>query len=71
MWATGLEQAGYQVVATSPHAPAIQALANLAAKPVALVVGNETTGVADDVLAMADVVVQIPMAGPVESLRYE
>jgi TrmH family RNA methyltransferase len=64
-----LRGCGYQVVATSSHARAIQALAPLAAKPVALVVGNETAGISHEVLALADVVVQIPMAGRVESLN--
>jgi TrmH family RNA methyltransferase len=64
-----LQARGYQIVATSPHARDIQALAPLQRKPVALVVGNETAGVGDDILALADVVVQIPMSGPVESLN--
>jgi len=64
-----LKQRGYQIVATSPHARHIQALAPLQQKPVALVVGNETEGIADEVIQLADVVIQIPMSGPVESLN--
>ncbi len=66
---TALKQKGYQVVATSPHAKDIQALAPLQPKPVALIVGNETEGIADDIVQLADVVVQIPMSGLVESLN--
>ncbi len=64
-----LKQAGYQIVATSPHAPQLQSGLKLAPKPVALIVGNETSGVSDAVLDQADIVVQIPMSGPVESLN--
>jgi TrmH family RNA methyltransferase len=64
-----LKAQGYQVVATSSYGRSVQALALLQEKPVALVVGNETTGVADDILAAADAVVQIPLSGPVESLN--
>jgi TrmH family RNA methyltransferase len=41
----------------------------LSGRPVALVVGNETDGVGDEVLALADHVVRIPMSGEVESLN--
>ena len=64
-----LKQHGYQVVATSPHADDIQAMAPLQHKPVALVVGNETEGISKELLQQADVVVQIPMSGQVESLN--
>jgi TrmH family RNA methyltransferase len=45
-----LKQRGYQIVATSPHARDIQAMVPLQHKPVALVVGNETEGVSDELL---------------------
>jgi len=64
-----LKQEGYQVIVTSPYAKDIQALAPLQAKPIALVVGNETEGVTDEVLQQADSVVQIPMSGAIESLN--
>jgi TrmH family RNA methyltransferase len=64
-----LKAQGYQVVATSPHARYLQAQVPLQAKPIALVVGNETDGIDDDVVRNADVVVQIPMNGFVESLN--
>ena len=64
-----LKARGYQVVATSPHAPALQSTVHLAPKPVALVVGNETAGVSDEALREADLLVQIPMSRAVESLN--
>ncbi len=64
-----LKQQGYQVVATSPYAKHLQAQVPLQAKPIALIVGNETDGIADDIVRNADVVVQIPMSGFVESLN--
>jgi RNA methyltransferase, TrmH family len=66
---TALKQKGYQVVVTSPYAKDIQALAPLQPRPVALVVGNETEGVTDEIVQQADIVVQIPMNGSVESLN--
>jgi RNA methyltransferase, TrmH family len=44
-------------------------MAPLRGQPVALVVGNETDGISAGVLAEADLVVRIPMAGAVESLN--
>jgi len=64
-----LKRQGYQVIATSPYARDIQSLAPLRAKPIALVVGNETEGIAEDIVRNADIIVQIPMSGMVESLN--
>lgn len=64
-----LKQKGYQVIATSPYARDIQSMAPLRPAPVALVVGNESEGIADDIMRNADIVVQIPMSGQVESLN--
>lgn len=64
-----LKQAGYQIVATSPHAAQLQSSLHLEEKPVALVIGNETEGVSDVFLKQADALIQIPMSGPVESLN--
>jgi len=57
------------VVATSPHTKDIQALAPLQPKPIALVVGSEAEGIEEEIVQLADVVVQIPMSGLVESLN--
>ncbi len=64
-----LKGRGYQIIATSPYGRTIQSLAPLQAKPVALIVGNETRGISDEVERLADLVVQIPMSGQVESLN--
>lgn len=66
---TALRRAGFEVVATSSHAALVQAETPLRGHRVALVVGNETDGIGPDVLAAADHVVRIPMAGGVESLN--
>ncbi|MFH8404389.1 TrmH family RNA methyltransferase [Streptomyces sp. NPDC018019] len=64
-----LKESGFQVVATSPRGSHLQAMAPLRGGPVALVIGNETAGVSDETLDAADLIVQIPMAGGVESLN--
>ena len=64
-----LKENGYQIVATSPHGKSLQSTIKLDKKPVALVVGNETKGVSDEVLEEADHIVQIPMYTGVESLN--
>jgi TrmH family RNA methyltransferase len=65
----GLRDLGFEVVATSGRGRTVQGLTPLTGRPVALIVGNETDGVSDDVLDLADHVVQIPMSGEVESLN--
>lgn len=66
---TALREQGFEVVATSSHGTVAQADTPLRGGRVALVVGNETDGVRPEVLAAADHVVRIPMAGGVESLN--
>ena len=64
-----LREKGYQIIATSPHGKSLQSTIDLEKRPVALVVGNETTGVSDEILKEADHIVQIPMYTDVESLN--
>jgi TrmH family RNA methyltransferase len=64
-----LKRRGFQIVATSPHGSALQSAARLQPRPVALVAGNETAGASDAVMQSADLIVQIPMRGQVESLN--
>lgn len=64
-----LKKRGYQVVATNPRAPVLQGAVKLEKKPLALVLGNETNGISEEILSLADITVQIPMSGPVESLN--
>jgi RNA methyltransferase, TrmH family len=64
-----LRASGFQIVATSPRGTHLQSMVPLTRAKVALVVGNETSGVSDASMSAADVVVQIPMAGAMESLN--
>jgi tRNA G18 (ribose-2'-O)-methylase SpoU len=64
-----LRDRGFEVVATSSYGAIDQSLTPLRGGPVALVVGNETEGISQPVLDLADHVVRIPMAGQVESLN--
>ena len=64
-----LRERGFEIVATSGRGNMRQGSVSLSGRPVALVVGNETDGVGDEVLELADHVVQIPMSGEVESLN--
>lgn len=66
---TYLKNHDYQIVVTSPHAKHLQAQVPLLTKKVALVVGNETLGISDELMAAADVTIQIPMSANVESLN--
>jgi TrmH family RNA methyltransferase len=64
-----LKRQGYQIAVTTPHASIIQSFAKLEQKPIAIVLGNETNGVSQEVLDLADIKIQIPMSGTVESLN--
>jgi RNA methyltransferase, TrmH family len=64
-----LQSRGFRVVATSPRGEPMRSARGVRDRPIALVVGNETEGVAEQVLGRSDVVVRIPMADDVESLN--
>lgn len=65
-----LKNKGFQLVVTSPHAQRLQSQAPINPnKPIALVVGNETKGVAQSFIDQADVNIRIPMGPAVESLN--
>ena len=66
--AASLRSRGFRIIATSPRGRRLEC-AEWSGEPLALVVGNETTGSGDEVLDQADQVVRIPMAGVVESLN--
>lgn len=66
---TRLKNEGYQIAVTTPHASTMQSFSTLQQKPIALVFGNETDGISDEVMKQADLKIQIPMSGPVESLN--
>ncbi|MCA9544224.1 MAG: hypothetical protein KC613_07525 [Myxococcales bacterium] len=59
---------GYRIAATVVEGGAPYDQADLA-EPLALVLGSEAHGLADDLVAEADLRVTIPMAGPTESLN--
>jgi len=63
-----LHEAGVRVLATTVRAAQPAALVDMTG-PVALVIGNEGNGVADDLLAKAGAKITIPCPGPVESLN--
>jgi RNA methyltransferase, TrmH family len=64
-----LKDNNYQIITTSPYADRIQSLITLNKKPIALIVGNETEGVADEFIRNSDIIIQIPMKSDVESLN--
>lgn len=66
--AVALKKVGFEIVATSPRGGTLQSRLNLSGRPLALVAGNETTGVSEPLMAAADHVIQIPMRA-VESLN--
>ena len=59
----------YQIVTTSPYGKEFQSLANIGDERLALIVGNETSGVCEAFLNASDISVQIPMHDAVESLN--
>lgn len=66
-----LKDKGVQIVAVeqSPKAIGYSLLANYLKPSVAVVVGHETTGVSQEVLDLADVIVELPMFGVNKSLN--
>ena len=64
-----LRNANYQIIVASPYGDTIQSIAKLTEQPVALIVGNETNGISEEFLAIANSVVQIPMYNDIESLN--
>ncbi|MGH3438449.1 MAG: TrmH family RNA methyltransferase [Sciscionella sp.] len=60
---------GFEVVVSSPRGSALRSFVPRRGGGLALVLGNETVGVSDEVLAAADAVLAIPMAGDTESLN--
>jgi TrmH family RNA methyltransferase len=63
-----LREAGVKVLATAARGTKPADLADLTA-PVALVIGNEGSGVPDEIVRKADGVIAVPCPGPVESLN--
>jgi tRNA (guanosine-2'-O-)-methyltransferase len=63
------QKEGYQVVVTHLSAKAVSYQSLDYTKPTVFVLGNEKDGVSDDVIALADEVIIIPMRGMVQSLN--
>jgi tRNA (guanosine-2'-O-)-methyltransferase len=66
---SALKARGYQLVATDPQPGSCTAENLDLSKPVALIFGTESTGVAPQTLAMADARIHIPMVGFTESFN--
>lgn len=64
-----LKERGYQIAVTTIRDSVIQSFAQVEDRPLAIVFGNETTGVCPEVEQEADLRIQIPMSGSVESLN--
>ncbi len=64
-----LKKQGYQIAVTTPHASTMQGFVQVEPKPIALVLGNETHGASQEMMEAADIRIQIPMSGLVESLN--
>ncbi len=66
---TELKETSVRVVALEQDTRAVQLTSYSTPADVALIVGNEVTGIEPEVLALADDVVEIPMVGKKESLN--
>ncbi len=66
---SSLKNAGYQLVATTPHEGAVVLDQFELDQPTVLFFGTETDGLSDAVLEAADVKLKIPMVGFTESLN--
>ncbi len=64
-----LKRQGYQIAVTTPYDSIIQSFAKIEEKPIAIVLGNESHGVSQEVTDLADIKIQIPMSGAIESLN--
>lgn len=66
---TALQKAGFQIAAIEQH-PSSQTLPEYAPPDkIALIVGREVEGIEDEVLALTDTVLEIPMYGMKESFN--
>jgi tRNA (guanosine-2'-O-)-methyltransferase len=64
-----LKRAGYQILVTHPDAEGISIEEVDVTQKIALVMGNESIGVSDEALQLADQKVYIPMVGFTESMN--
>jgi len=64
-----LKESGFQIIALEQARDAVDYKKVKPQYPVAFILGNEITGVPQDLLSLADVVTEIPMKGKKESLN--
>lgn len=64
-----LKSRGVQIIALEKSSTSIPLSEFTATGPLALILGNEVDGVSEELLALADTVVHIPMQGKKESLN--
>lgn len=64
-----LKERDYQIAVTTIRDSVMQSFAQVENRPIAIVFGNETAGVSPEVEKEADLRIQIPMSGSVESLN--
>lgn len=64
-----LKESKYEIVMLEQDAQAIDYKNYKVEKDMALVVGTEVTGISKEILALADVIIEIPMRGKKESLN--
>src|SRR3989344_1268693 len=60
---TELKKQGVQIIAVEQHSNSISYSILKPHFPVAIIVGNETTGIDKEVLCLADIIVEFPMMG--------
>jgi tRNA G18 (ribose-2'-O)-methylase SpoU len=66
---TTLKEGGYRVVAVEQHVRAVDYRVHNPDRKVAYIFGNEVAGVPEDLLELADAIIEIPMQGRKESLN--
>ena len=66
---TALKKKGYQIAVATTRKSILQSFARIDSRPLAIAFGNETTGVSSVIEEGADLRIQIPMSGTVESLN--
>ncbi len=66
---TKLKNKGYRIVATTPHEKDVTIQELDLTKPIALVFGTERRGISEEIIALADEFVRIPMYGFTESFN--
>jgi tRNA G18 (ribose-2'-O)-methylase SpoU len=64
-----LKSEGIQIVGLELHHKAVNFWKAAYRYPLAVIIGNEVTGIPDDLIDLCDMIIKIPMAGKKESLN--